>query len=247
MVPSAPPVTNKSTLATVPVDVAGHATFTSSTVPAGAITVHATYNGDGNFLTSSGTTVQTVGSKAPSTTTLSSSRNPAVFGAAVTFMATVTGSGNTPSGTVSFIDSKLTLATVSLNASGVATFTISNLSIGTHNMHAQYNGSSQYNTSSSNVISQTITASTSSTFVTSQASMSPNPTLFNILVGPALPIPSRMSQQTMCRVAVPYSAAAVDRLAVSGLYASKVVNALPFPDSLLLRDLSVVDRIFSDL
>jgi hypothetical protein len=159
---------NKSTLATVPLDGNGRATFTSSTVPTGAITVHATYNGDGDFLTSTGTTVQTVGSKAPSTTTLTSSRNPAVFGAAVTFTATVTGAGNTPSGTVTFIDAKLTLATISLNAAGVATFTTSSLSIGMHNIHAQFSCSSQYNTSSSNVVSQTISASTSTTLVASQ-------------------------------------------------------------------------------
>jgi hypothetical protein len=159
---------NKTTLATVPLDGTGHATFTSSTVPTGAITVHATYNGDGHFLTSTGTTVQTVGSKAPSTTTLTSSRNPAVFGTPVTFTATVTGAGSTPTGTVSFIDSKITLATISLNASGMATFTTSSLSVGTHSIHAMYSGSSQYNTSSSNVVAQTITASTSTTLVASQ-------------------------------------------------------------------------------
>jgi hypothetical protein len=162
----------KSTLGTVTLDSAGHATFTISTLPSGSNTITATYSGDGNFLSSSGRTVQTVGAKTATATTLVSSINPAVFGTPVTFTATVTGAGNGPTGTVSFIDAKFTLASVTLNSSGVATFTTSSLSIGTHNMHAQYNGSSQYNTSSSNVVSQTVSAATTSTILASQVAPS---------------------------------------------------------------------------
>ena len=54
------------------------------------------------------------------TTALSSSQNPSVFGASVTFTTTVTAASGTPSGTVTFKDGATTLGTGTL-AGGVAT------------------------------------------------------------------------------------------------------------------------------
>src|SRR5207245_2557432 len=81
----------KGALATVTLDSTGHSTFTSSAAPNGKTLITATYNGDGNFLTSTGSVVQTVGAKAVSTITIATSLNPSVFNTAVTFTATVTG------------------------------------------------------------------------------------------------------------------------------------------------------------
>jgi hypothetical protein len=142
-------------------------------------------------LASSGKTVQTVGALAASTATLISSSNPSVFGASVTFTVTVIGAGNVPTGTASFVDAKITLAAVPLNSSGVATFSTSSLSIGTHNIYAHYNGSSQYNTTSSNLISQTVNGSTSSTLLASPAgspsaaSIDPVPFVLQVGLPPA--------------------------------------------------------------
>ena len=77
-----------------------------SSLAVGNYTVTADYSGDASFNTNSGTPAggQTV-SKAGSSTVLTSSVNPSVFGQAVTFNATVTavppGAG-TPTGTVQF-------------------------------------------------------------------------------------------------------------------------------------------------
>jgi streptogramin lyase len=235
----------KATLGTVTLDSTGHATFTISTLPNGTNTITATYSGDSNFLTSSGKTIQTVGATAASTITLVSSNNPSVFGALVTFTATVTGAGDTPTGVVSFIDAKITLATVSLNSSGVATFTTSSLSIGTHNMHAAYSGSSQYNTSSSNVVSQTITASTSSTLVASQAgnlaAALTNPVRLVLEVGlPPAPAGSQRSSVDFAG-AKPNGSASIVEQAMSDWVADQQRPQ----DPLQAWDLAAVDRIFS--
>jgi hypothetical protein len=153
--------TAKSTLGTGTLDSSGHASITVSTLPAGSITVTALYNGDANFLTSSGTTVQTVtNGKQDTSTTVVSSLNPSPHGQPVTFTATVSHSGSgTPTGTVSFIDGKVVLGTTSLSSAGTATFTTSNLPIGRHSITARYNGDNNFNPSTSPVLIQVVTLS----------------------------------------------------------------------------------------
>ena len=92
---------------------------------------------DNNFGRATGTATVT----AATTTTVSSSVNPSDFGQSVTFTATVTASAGTPSGTVQFKDNGSNLGTaVSLNGSGVATFSTSSLTVGTHTITAEYSG-----------------------------------------------------------------------------------------------------------
>src|SRR5207245_3461749 len=84
----------------------GQTTFTNSTLTTGSHTnVTAVYNGDGNFLTNTSSSLTQTVNKADTTTVVTSSANPSVFGQSVTFTATVAavapGAG-TPSGTVTF-------------------------------------------------------------------------------------------------------------------------------------------------
>ena len=77
----------------------------------------------------------------PSTTcTITSSLNPAVAGQPVTLTATVNGAD--PTGTVTFSDSTTTLGTAALNGNGQASFTTSNLDVGTYAVGAYYAGDS---------------------------------------------------------------------------------------------------------
>jgi uncharacterized repeat protein (TIGR01451 family) len=90
--------------------------------------------------------------KAPTTTTLTSSLNPSSVGQPVTFTATVAGGAT---GNVTFADGATTLATVALS-SGVATFTTSTLTLGSHSITATYSGDGTHLGSTSAALIQTV-------------------------------------------------------------------------------------------
>ena len=95
-----------------------------------------------------------------STTALSSNYAAAPFGATVTLTASVSGSGGTPTGTVTFTDGTSTLGTASLSG-GVATFPTSTLAVGIHAaVVATYGGDGTFAGSASASFKQVITRST---------------------------------------------------------------------------------------
>jgi len=146
-------------LGTSNLDGAGHATFTTSTLGAGSNSITAAYNGDSQFnISVSSTLTQTV-NKDATTTTVISSLNPSRKGQSVTFTATVVASAPgtaIPGGTVTFKDGSRTLGSSTLNASGQATLSISNLNKGNHSITAVYGGNSNFLTSTSPVLTQTV-------------------------------------------------------------------------------------------
>ena len=85
---------------------------------------------------------------AASTTTLVSGPNPTVTGEPINLTATVTSPAGTPTGTVIFKDGATTLATVSLDGSGVAATTVA-LPAGTHSIRAEYQGEGVFAASAS--------------------------------------------------------------------------------------------------
>src|SRR5262249_23237979 len=93
------------------------------------------------------------------TTSLVSSLNPSMSAQAVTFTATVTSAGGTPTGTVTFLDGKIVLGRGTLNA-GIATFTTSTLAVGTHRITGSYGGSCTFAPSTSTALTQTVTSAT---------------------------------------------------------------------------------------
>ena len=106
--------------------------------------------------------------KANSTTTLASSINPTVFGQSTTFTAHVTLSSGSPVGNVSFYDSGSLLATVALSG-GNATYSTSAVSVASHNITASYAGNSNFNGSSSSIVTQVVNKSNSTTQITEDA------------------------------------------------------------------------------
>ncbi len=84
------------------------------------------------------------------TTTLTASARKIMAGDSVTITATVTATTGTPTGTVTLYNGKTVLGTVTLDANGVATFTISTLALGRHRITAVYNGDVKDGTSTSN-------------------------------------------------------------------------------------------------
>jgi Bacterial Ig-like domain (group 3) len=153
--------------------VSGIASFSTTYSTAGSRLLTAAYSGDGNYLSSiSATRTQTV-NKIPTTTKLSSSSNPSTFGGPVTFTATVnSGSGTPPNGEfVKFMDGTTLLGTGSLT-SGVASFTTSALTAGTHLIKAIYAGDSIYSGSSSLALSQVVKGLPTTSSVSSSGSPS---------------------------------------------------------------------------
>jgi hypothetical protein len=134
---------------------AGIATLTLTTLGPGAHLITAVYNGDANFAGSAASPLTQTVTSADTTTTLTSSQNPAPAGTPVTFTATVSSStSGTPTGTVQFweIDPNTGLAiallgTGTLNASGQATLTLSTLPSGSHLIQALYLDDGNYNSS----------------------------------------------------------------------------------------------------
>jgi hypothetical protein len=117
----------------------------------------ASYSGDANNNAVAGAcnaANESVVVQVSSGTTLSSSLNPSIVGQSVTFRANVT--GTSPTGTVTFTDGSNELGTGTLNSSGVATFAISSLSVGSHVITAVYGGDASNATSTSNALTQVV-------------------------------------------------------------------------------------------
>lgn len=164
-----------SILGSVPL-VGGTATFTTSALTSGGHSISAIYLGTSNFLTSTSTSFTQVIESGTTTTTLSSSTNPATFGQQVTLTANIaiaTGSG-VASGTVSFFDGSNVIGTAVVS-SGVATLSTSSMSVGSHTLTASYSGNDNFGSSTSAALTQTITKASS---VTNILSATPNPSMF---------------------------------------------------------------------
>ena len=112
-----------------------------------------------------------------STTAITSSGSPALAGNLVTFTATVSGSGGVPAGTVTFFDSTVEFASVTLNSSGQAIFSTSTLSTSgsPHSITAVYGGSSVFSGSTSSALSQIITNAVTVSPTTTTITSSQNP------------------------------------------------------------------------
>jgi len=101
--------------------------------------------------------------KATPTVALLSSASNIMAGTSVTLTATLTGPGAVPSGSVAFLDGSSPLGTVTLNSGGVAAYSTTALTVGTHQISAQYLGNSNYNPAASAPITVSVTGLASPT------------------------------------------------------------------------------------
>ena len=169
--------------------IGGQAVITTPGFSVGGHTLTASYGGDGNFKTSTGTFSQTV-DRAPTAISVTSSANPSVFGQPVSFTATVcplppsTQPAQLPSGTVTFtadgattpFDTEAISATSgppgceSATSSAVGTF-----SVATHAISVAYQGDGNF-TGSSGALNggQVVNKAPTATALTSN----PNPSFF---------------------------------------------------------------------
>jgi len=139
-------------LGTAPI-INGQATLTVPSLPIGTnqITVSAINTSTSGTITSPPTPVTVA--KATVVIALASSANPSNPNQAVTFSATVHAGAT---GSVTFLDGTAVLGVGTISAQGVATFTTSTLTIGSHPITASYGGDSGYTAATSAVLTQVV-------------------------------------------------------------------------------------------
>jgi hypothetical protein len=130
-------------------------TFTPVGLGVGSHTVTAQYDGDLRHTVSNtgATTVTFSITKATGTLALTSTAATTLVGDGVTFTATL---APATAGSVTFMDGPNALGTVTLNAVGVASYTTSSLTAGTHAITAVFGGDANVSAVTSAVLTQTI-------------------------------------------------------------------------------------------
>jgi hypothetical protein len=140
------------------------ATLRSTAIPVGSQAITAVYIGNAADAPSTSLVLTQTVEKAATTSSVSSSVDPSVFGQAVTFTATVNaeapGSGM-PTGTVTFMNGTTTLGTATLEG-GEASLTVNTLPIGSHAITAVYGGDANFTASTSAVLKQVVKRSAGS-------------------------------------------------------------------------------------
>lgn len=136
----------------------GSATLHLASLPTGSHNLTISYSGDTTHAPSVSATLAFVVDQAPVGLTLSSSLNPSPFGAAITFTATASSNnGLPPQGNISFSASGGTTFSAAL-VNGVASWTTSDLAIGSHLIEASYPGSADHLAATSLPLLQTVEA-----------------------------------------------------------------------------------------
>ncbi|HEY5788781.1 MAG TPA: Ig-like domain repeat protein [Microlunatus sp.] len=159
--------------------IAGTATYDTATLTVGTHTITAAYLGTAALGTSSDSLDQVVG-QALSTTVVSSSGTPSIFGDPVTFTAIVA-SGGQPvvGGTVQFLDGTTNLGgPVTVVAGGTATYQAEDLSVGTHPITATFSGTTEIAGSTSGTFDQVVEKAPTVVVLTT----APDPSTFGQLV-----------------------------------------------------------------
>jgi hypothetical protein len=189
-----------ATVGTATLDATGTATLTTSTLAPGTHSIVANYAGDGKASASVSTPLVVV-VKELTQTALTTSADPAQTLSSVVLTATVTNSGvGVPSGTVTFMDGSATLGTGTLNAAGVATFTVTAFTAGSHSLVASYGGDATNFSSASASLAESVTLRPTTTSLTGTPTNPNNAqevTLIAVVDGNGTPAPSGKITFTM--------------------------------------------------
>lgn len=157
--------------------VSGQAVFSTTFATTGAFSISVAYSGDSNNGTSTSSVLSESVTRIPTSATISSGLNPSNYGQAVTFTATITFAPGTPPSneTVNFKEitsgGEIQLGTSPLTGN-TAVFSISTLSMGTHNVKAQYVGDKLFMNSHSVTVAQVVNKAATSTSL--RTSLSPS-------------------------------------------------------------------------
>jgi hypothetical protein len=159
----------------------GTASYTTSALSVGTHSMSAVWNPANGYASSTGKLTQTV-NPIPSSATLTANPTSAASGSPITLTATIAPANppglGTPTGSVTFFDAGAAIGNATLNSSGVAQLQVSTLAPGTHNVSAQYTGSSTYTASTSPAVQVVITGILTAASLTT----TPNPSYPSQLV-----------------------------------------------------------------
>ena len=115
-------------------------------------------------------------------TVLTATPNPVAAGANVSLLATVSSSGGTPSGNVSFFDGTTNLGTAAVS-NGTASLVLNTLAAGaTHSITASFVGTAPFQASTSTALSLVVNAAPPPTATTTALAATPNPVAAAALV-----------------------------------------------------------------
>ena len=197
----------------------GTATFTTSGLTAGTHSIAAIYGGNANFAGSTSPALMQTVNKATNSTSVASSNNPSIFGATVTFTATVMSPATgTPTGTVTFQEGAATLGTGMLSG-GTATLSTSALAGGAHSITAVYAGDTNFASSTSPALMQTVADFSLSASPTSTTATAGSTSTYAITITPAGGFNQMISFQCGGAPALTTCTAPASESATSGSYA----------------------------
>jgi Bacterial Ig-like domain (group 3)/Beta-propeller repeat len=181
-------------------------------------------NGGNNCATNGDAFMAKIHIAVVTTTTISSSPDPSIYGQAVTFTAVVTsGLGAPPDGeTVSFMKGTTVLGTGTLSGGSVS-FTTSTLPAGTDYIKAVYSGDSNYAASTSKAVSQVVSKATTTTALTSSL----NPSNFGQSVTFTATVTPQFSGTVKGSVTFYDGTTALKTVALSGGVAKFTTSTLP--------------------
>jgi len=166
---------------------AGVAALTTTSLPAGSLSIVASYPGDANYASSASSALAQTVNQLATSTSLASSLNPSTVGTSVTFTATV--SPAVPDGeTVSFYDGSGFIGSAPTTG-GVAALVTSSVSVGSRSIVASYPGDSAYLASASSPLAQIVNKPATSTTIASSLnpSIQGQSVTFTATVSPSVP------------------------------------------------------------
>jgi hypothetical protein len=175
-------------LATVSVNGAGLAAFSTASLPVGNAAITAVYNGTSSNLPSMSPTLTQSVVPYTTVTSLVSAGNPSLTGQPVTFTAKVSAAGApVTTGTATFRRGNKFLGTVPLDANGAASLSVSSLPVGTVPIQAVYNGTVNFLSSVSSILKQKVAPVPTATTLSVTAQSQPNGTLRYLLTVTVVP------------------------------------------------------------
>lgn len=147
-----------------------------SSIKPGTHAFLATYPGEGSFTPCESVKIYVLVSSYGVTLTLASNPNPSLVGQSVTFSMTINSGNGVPPGQVTLKDltTNTTLATLTPDATGKASFSTSALAAGTHTIQASYPGNADYLSASAS-IQQTVNGGGTPTTTAVVSSRNPAP------------------------------------------------------------------------